>query len=84
VSKKPKKPISKPSAAAIRAARQYLASQGGKARWEGISAKEHSELARKAVSARWAKTTAKERSEIARRAVQARWQKERKGRDGAA
>jgi len=29
--------------------------KGGKARWEGVSKKEHSDLARKAARARWAK-----------------------------
>ena len=32
-----------------------LASLGGKARWQGVSAAERSKIAREAVSARWAK-----------------------------
>ena len=32
-----------------------LASIGGKARWQGVSAAERSNIARKAVKARWAK-----------------------------
>jgi len=33
--------------------------RGGKARWEGVSPKERSELARKAVQARWEKAKKK-------------------------
>lgn len=37
---------------------QAIQSQGGKARWAGLSAEERSAAARKAVQARWAKKKA--------------------------
>jgi hypothetical protein len=37
---------------------QGIQSQGGKARWAGMTAEERSAAARKAVQARWAKKTA--------------------------
>jgi hypothetical protein len=59
----------------------------GKKRWEGTTAKQRQEYARKLSAIRLKKLSREERSEIARAAVKARWEKWRaehpEGRDNA-
>ncbi len=47
----------------------------GKKRWEGTTAKQRQEYARKLSAVRLKKLSKEERSEIARAAVKARWEK---------
>jgi hypothetical protein len=50
-------------------------SEMGKKRWEGTTAKQRQEYARKLSAVRLKKLSKEERSEIARVAVKARWEK---------
>ena len=50
-------------------------SEMGKKRWEGTTAKERREYARKLSAVRLKKLSKEERSEIARAAVNARWER---------
>jgi hypothetical protein len=50
-------------------------SEMGKKRWEGTTAKQRQEYARKLSAVRLKKLSKEERSEIARAAVKARWEK---------
>jgi hypothetical protein len=50
-------------------------SEMGKKRWEGTTAKQRQEYARKLAAVRLKKLSKEERSEIARVAVKARWEK---------
>jgi len=46
-----------------------IQSKGGKARWEGVSAEERTEQARKTVSARWAKAKKAAKKTTAKKSV---------------